>query len=266
VQRGLNHARPSVAYHGGDSPPPLAVAEIADRDDRPGSRVNCVESQRLLVVEDDPTIGATLVRALEAHGYAVQWAKTGESALETFHSADLVVLDLGLPDIDGVDVCRRIRQVDESLPVIMLTARQADVDVVVGLEAGAVDYVRKPFALNELIARIRVHLRLVASSTGPLIEVGDVRIDPGSRRVWVAAAEIDLRAKEFDLLAALMNEAGRVITRERLMSEVWDEHWFGSTKTLDVTMASLRRKLGEAVGETSRITALRNVGYRYETA
>ncbi len=225
-----------------------------------------VRPQRLLVVEDDPTIGATLVRAFEAHGYAVQWCQTGESALAVVASADLVVLDLGLPDMDGVDVCRRIRQHDESLPVIMLTARQSDVDVVVGLEAGAVDYVRKPFALNELIARIRVHLRLVAPVTDPMVEVGDVRADPASRRAWVGGAEVELRAKEFDLLALLMKDAGRVVTRERLMSEVWDEHWFGSTKTLDVTMSSLRRKLGEAVGEVSRITALRNVGYRYESA
>ena len=225
-----------------------------------------MHSQRLLVVEDDPTIGATLVRALEAHGYTVQWCQTGESALAVCGAADLVVLDLGLPDIDGVDVCRRIRQCDDSLPVIMLTARQSDVDVVVGLEAGAVDYVRKPFALNELIARIRVHLRLVAPTTDPTMEVGDVRADPESRRAWVNGTEVELRAKEFDLLALLMREAGRVVTRDRLMSEVWDEHWFGSTKTLDVTMASLRRKLGEGVGETSRITALRNVGYRYESA
>jgi DNA-binding response OmpR family regulator len=225
-----------------------------------------VRSQRLLVVEDDITIGATLVRALEAHGYQVQWSKTGEDALATCGSADLVVLDLGLPDIDGVEVCRRIRVLDESLPVIMLTARQSDVDVVIGLEAGAVDYVRKPFALNELIARIRVHLRLVASVSDPVIEVADVRADPASRRVWVGGAEVELRSKEFDLLVLLLREAGRVVTRDRLMSEVWDEHWFGSTKTLDVTMASLRRKLGEAVGQVSRITALRNVGYRYESA
>ena len=149
---------------------------------------------------------------------------------------------------------------------MLLTARQSDVDVVVGLEAGAVDYVRKPFALNELVARVRVHLRLVASATEPVVQVGEVRADPGSRRAWVGEREVELRAKEFDLLVVLMNDAGRVVSRDRLMSEVWDEHWFGSTKTLAVTMASLRRKLGEPVGEVSRITALRNVGYRYESA
>lgn len=226
-----------------------------------------MQPQRLLVVEDDRTIGSTLVRALQVHGYIVTWAQSGRSALTALTAlgdADLVVLDLGLPDMDGLEVCRSIRRLDASLPVIMLTARQSDVDVVMGLEAGAVDYVRKPFALNELVARIRVHLRLVASVTDPAVEVADVRADPASRRVWVAGAEVELRAKEFDLLVLLMNETGRVVTRDRLMSEVWDAHWFGSTKTLDVTMASLRRKLGEAVGTPSRITVLRNVGYRFE--
>lgn len=220
--------------------------------------------ERIVVVEDDTTIGVTLVRALEAHGYAVKWVQTGFDALTVIAGVDLVVLDLGLPDIDGVEVCRRIRRIDASLPVIMLTARQSEVDLVIGLDAGAVDYVRKPFALSELFARIRVHLRLVARDADVMVVVGDVRADPASRRVWVGDDEIELRAKEFDLLVVLMGEAGRVVTRDRLMSEVWDEHWFGSTKTLDVTMASLRRKLGEEAGEPSRVTALRNVGYRFE--
>ena len=223
-----------------------------------------MRSERLLVVEDDDTIGSTLVRALEAQRYAVQWVHSGGEALASLAGIDLVLLDLGLPDLDGVDVCRRIRAVDAALPVIMLTARQSDVDVVIGLDAGAVDYVRKPFALNELLARIRVQLRSEDRSTDPVVEVGDVRADPAARRVWVKDAEVDLRAKEFDVLLALMVEAGRVLTRERLMTEVWDEHWFGSTKTLDVTMASLRRKLGEPVGERGRIASLRGVGYRFE--
>ena len=226
--------------------------------------VSDVSVERIVVVEDDTTIGVTLVRALEAHGYAVEWVQTGIDALTVIAGVDLVVLDLGLPDIDGVEVCRRIRRIDASLPVIMLTARQSEVDLVIGLDAGAVDYVRKPFALSELLARIRVHLRLVARDADVMVVVGDVRADPASRRVWVGDDEIELRAKEFDLLVVLMGEAGRVVTRDRLMSEVWDEHWFGSTKTLDVTMASLRRKLGEEAGEPSRVTALRNVGYRFE--
>jgi DNA-binding response OmpR family regulator len=124
--------------------------------------------------------------------------------------------------------------------------------------------VRKPFDLAELLARIRVHLRTVATASDPVVEVGDVRADPGARRVWLDGEEVELRVKEFDVLVLLMSEAGRVVTRERLMNEVWDEHWFGSTKTLDVTMTSLRRKLGEAAGTQSRITPLRGVGYRYE--
>jgi len=218
----------------------------------------------LLLVEDDETIGSTLVRALDAQGYSVAWVRSGGQALESLTGVDLVLLDLGLPDLDGVEVCRRIRRVDPVLPVVMLTARQSEVDVVIGLDAGAVDYVRKPFALTELLARIRVHLRIVSASSEPIVEVGDVRADPAARRAWVADTEVELRAKEFDLLVVLMRDAGRVVTRERLMSEVWDEHWFGSTKTLDVTMASLRRKLGEGVGEASRITPLRGVGYRFE--
>ena len=222
-----------------------------------------VYTGRLLVVEDDETIGSTLIRALEAHGYQVTWTTSGADAIDLAAQADLVLLDLGLPDIDGLEVCRAIRRTDELVPVIMLTARQSDVDVVMGLDAGAVDYVRKPFSLSELVARVRVHLRTV-NVTAAVLELGDVRVDTGARRAWVAGVEVQLRAKEFDVLVLLALDAGRVVTRERLMAEVWDEHWFGSTKTLDVTMASLRRKLGEQAGSPSRIASLRGVGYRYE--
>jgi DNA-binding response OmpR family regulator len=224
-----------------------------------------VSRHRLLVVEDDPTIGSTLVRALGTQGYETSWTRSGHEAVEQAARADLVLLDLSLPDLDGIDVCRAIRRADELLPVIMLTARQSEVDVVLGLDAGAVDYVRKPFSLIELLARVRVHLRPAATDAGTF-EVGDVRVDPAARRVWVDGREVELRAKELDLLVVLSREAGRAVTRERLMAEVWDEHWFGSTKTLDVTMASLRRKLGERPGAPSRITALRGVGYRFEAS
>jgi DNA-binding response OmpR family regulator len=136
---------------------------------------------------------------------------------------------------------------------------------VIGLDAGAVDYVSKPFRLAELLARIRVHLRRASVGSGPpVITVGDVTVDVESRRAWCDGQEIELRAKEFDLLALLVRHAGKVVTREQLMCEVWDEHWFGSTKTLDVHLASLRRRLGEEPGQPSRIATLRGVGYRYE--
>lgn len=237
---------------------------VADRQTVAARSVADVRVNRLLVVEDDLPLGTALVAALEANGYLVQWSQTAAAALAAFGGVDLVVLDLGLPDADGIEVCRRVHAADASMPVIILTARESDVDVVVGLDAGAMDYVRKPFALDELLARIRVHLRHVDGSSEPVVEVNGVRADPSSRRVWVNGTETELRAKEFDLLFLLMSEAGRALPRDRLMREVWDEHWSGSTKTLDVTMASLRRKLGEAAGHTSRITALRNVGYRFE--
>ncbi len=221
--------------------------------------------ERILVVEDDETIAANLQRALTANGYETTRASTGADALLRALDTDLVLLDLGLPDMDGVDVCRRLRTVDPTLPIVMLTARQEEIDVVVGLDAGAVDYITKPFRLAELLARVRVQMR--RSDFGidaPRLEVGDLLVDHGSRRVTVGGREVELRAKEFDLLELLVSESGNAITRQRLMAEVWDEHWFGSTKTLDVHIAALRRKLDEGSGEASRITTLRGVGYRYE--
>jgi DNA-binding response OmpR family regulator len=222
-----------------------------------------VAADRILIVEDDEMIAASLVRALTSQGYETERAANAEQALARFEGFDLVVLDLGLPDMDGLDVCRRIRQVDPLLPVVMLTARQTEIDIVMGLDAGAVDYIAKPFRLAEMLARLRVQLRREVA-TGSTIEVGELTIDANARRAFVAGSELSLRAKEFDLLTMLAAEAGTAITRERIMSEVWDEHWFGSTKTLDVHLASLRRKLGDEPGRPSRITTLRGVGYRYE--
>ena len=221
----------------------------------------------ILVVEDDEAIGQALVGVLESQGFGVALIGTGGEAVTMVVSVrpDLVLLDLGLPDIDGVAVCRRIRTIDAALPIVMLTARHSEIDVVMGLDAGADDYVTKPFSLAELLARVRAHLRRPTPTPSEAqISVGDVVIDRESRRVWVSDKEIDLRAREFELLAYLADAAGTAVPRERIMTEVWDEHWFGSTKTLDVTMASLRRKLGEAAGVPSRITALRGVGYRFE--
>lgn len=226
----------------------------------------------VLVVEDDASIGRALSGALRAQGLEVLWATSGADALELAAGsrAQLVLLDLGLPDLDGVEVCRRIRRDDAHVPIVILTARHSEVDVVLGLDAGADDYVTKPFRLAELLARVRAHLRRSSAIGLPVataVTVGDVELDRDARRVRVGGTEVELRAREFDLLAFLMDNAGVAVTRERIMSEVWDEHWFGPTKTLDMHISAVRRKLGESVGDESapsRITTLRGVGYRFE--
>lgn len=222
-----------------------------------------VGEDRLLIIEDDDTIATNLVRAFSSVGYVPARAATGSDGLRQLerNRVDLVLLDLGLPDMDGIDVCREIRSRDTVLPIIMLTARQEEIDIVVGLDAGAVDYITKPFRLAELLARVRAQLRRAVPAESDDLCVGPLRIDLAARRVWLGDSELDLRAKEFDLLLRLVRDAGRVVTREDLMSDVWDENWFGSTKTLDVHIASLRRKLGD---EASGISTLRGVGYRYD--
>jgi DNA-binding response OmpR family regulator len=220
---------------------------------------------RVLVVEDDPSIGHGLTRALTDAGYTAELAPDAAhaEALADHHAPDLVVLDLGLPDGDGIELCGRLRQALPSTVILILTARSEEIDVVVGLDAGADDYVVKPFSLAELLARIRAHLRRrpATDDTPTLVESGNITVDLAARRVFVAGSEIDLRPREFDLLALLFSEEGSVVRREDIMSQVWDEHWFGSTKTLDVHLVALRRKLGD---EASRITTIRGVGYRLE--
>jgi DNA-binding response OmpR family regulator len=221
-------------------------------------------SARILLVEDDTTIGDGLRQALQAQRYAVAWVTSGADALELADRDphDLVLLDLRLPDLDGVEVCRRLRATHPALTIVMLTARRDEIDVIVGLDAGADDYLTKPFRLAELLARVRAHVRRLDPPEPPeQLAVGGIELDRPARRAWLEGAELDLRPKEFDLLALLLAEAGRAVRRERIMAEVWDEHWFGSTKTLDMHIAALRRKLGAQAG---RITTLRGVGYRLE--
>ena len=221
--------------------------------------------ERILIVEDDERIGASLLRALSGSGYQARWEQSGQSALAAVAAdrPDLVLLDLGLPDADGLDVCREIHRGDSTIDVVMLTARDEELDVVVGLDAGAVDYVSKPFKLAELLARVRAQLRRAEPRTRSRTTAGDLVIDANARRAWLAGDELVLRAKEFDLLARLVADAGNAVSRETLMADVWDEHWFGSTKTLDFHIAALRRKLDP--DETrSRISTLRGVGYRFE--
>jgi len=226
---------------------------------------------RILLVEDDAGISGPLVDVLQRQGYEVRAVTSGRTATEAVRGQhfDLVLLDLGLPDLDGVEVCRRIKAHDPTASVLILTARTEEVDAVVGLDAGADDYVAKPFRLAELLARIRARLRATVTTVDGIIdagmlEVNGVRIDRDARRAWLGSEELTLSPKEFDLLALLVREAGRVVPRSRIMSEVWDEHWFGSTKTLDTHIAWLRRKLGDDPDHPRWISTVRGVGLRFE--
>lgn len=218
----------------------------------------------VLVVEDDPAIGANLERALGTAGYQTALAPDATTARSVSTEPALVLLDLGLPDGDGLDVAKDLLDRWPELRIIILTARVEEMDVILGLDSGAIDYVTKPFRLAELLARVRVHTRDHDDGQAPVYEDRGLRVDTGSRRVTLDGDELELRAKEFDLLAQLLAHRGNVVTREHLMARVWDEHWFGSTKTLDVHIAALRRRLGEEPGAPSRITALRGVGYRWD--
>ncbi len=224
-----------------------------------------VNGERILVVEDDERIGSTLHRALEGNGYTAEWVQTGHDAVAAARTnrPDLVVLDLGLPDIDGLEVCRRIHRLDPTVEIVIVTARDEELDIVIGLDAGAADYITKPFRLAELMARIRAQLRRSDSNQLTRTTFGDLIIDLGARRVLIDGIEIGLRVKEFDLLARLLADAGQAVPRETLMADVWDTNWFGSTKTLDFHISALRRRI-DRPGRDSRITTLRGIGYRYE--
>lgn len=196
----------------------------------------------VLVVEDDKAIGAQLVRGLSRVGCRPRLVATGRAAMDA-EPAGLVLLDLGLPDVDGVDVCRRLRARSD-VPVLAVTARGAEADRVHALDAGADDYIVKPFGFDELTARMRAVLRRAGPTTS-VIEHGRLRVDISARRTWVADESVALTAKEFDILACLALEPGRVVSREEIFDRAWDEHWYGPRKVLDVHMAALRRKLGD---------------------
>jgi two-component system, OmpR family, response regulator RegX3 len=219
----------------------------------------------VLIVEDEESISAPFARALARVGFRAKVARTGAEAIELVSALepDVVLLDLALPDQDGRDVCRRLRQ-GSTVPIIMVTASGALTDRVAGLELGADDYVVKPFSVAEVVARIRAVLRRVRPdpSAGGQVAIGELRIDVPARRTWRGGQEVELTRKEFDLLARLVQDAGRVVTREALMSDVWDMNWFGSTKTLDVHIAWLRRKLGDDPAHPTYIHTVRGVGFR----
>ena len=218
---------------------------------------------RVLLAEDDPTISDPLARALRREGYEVDVRADGRAALDGAQEApDLVVLDLGLPYIDGLEVCRRIRAGGSTAPVLILTARADEVDTVVGLDAGADDYVTKPFRLAELLARVRALLRRYPNEQAGDNEV--VRIDADGRRAWFNGEELQLTAKEFDLLRVLVRDQGKVVSREALMREVWETSWYGSTKTLDMHISVLRKKLGDDAAHPRCIATVRGVGFRFE--
>ncbi|HEY7795557.1 MAG TPA: response regulator transcription factor [Gaiellaceae bacterium] len=216
----------------------------------------------ILLVEDEESITTPLAEALERDGFEPTIAHTAADALAQARQRrpDLVLLDLMLPDGSGLDVCRELRA-SSSVPIIILSARGEEADRVVGLELGADDYVVKPFSAREVIARIRAVLRRAAApaaSSDQPVEIGPVRLDPAKRSVALAGEPVDLARKEFDLLALLMQEAGTVVSRERLIDEVWDVNWFGSTKTLDVHISALRKKLAPEL-----IHTVRGVGFRF---
>jgi DNA-binding response OmpR family regulator len=218
---------------------------------------------RVLVAEDDAAIAEPLARALRREGHQVAVHGDGEEAYEAVRSGstDLLVLDLGLPGMDGLDVCRSLRAGGHTLPVLILTARGDEVDTVVGLDAGADDYITKPFRLPELLARVRVQLR---RQTGSSLDIHGVRLDAESRRTWVADTEVMLTSKEFDLLHLLMQEAGNVVPRDRIMRDVWQTEWWGTSKTLDMHVSWLRRKLGDDATAPRYISTVRGVGLRFE--
>lgn len=232
----------------------------------------------VLLAEDDPAIADPLSRALHREGYDVEVVADGPSVLEATQrqQVNLLVLDLGLPSMDGLEVCRRLRAGGADLPVLMLTARTDEVDFVVGLDAGADDYVAKPFRLAELLARIRALLRRQAPD---ILEAAGVRMDVGGRLVTVEGAEVQLANKEFELLRVLLTRAGQVVSREEILAEVWNDLDAKTTKTLDMHMSWLRRKLAIAAGDVDgtgtkpsnpshadaerRIATVRGVGFRF---
>lgn len=229
--------------------------------------------KRLLLVEDDLRIGSLLCAELETKGLDVTWAQTlARGRVLGREPFDLALVDLGLPDGDGTELVRELRSAHAGVVIVVLTARDEEIDILVGLDAGADDYLVKPVRLAELTARVQAHLRRASvrqTHRGSHLEVADLSFDLAARRVYLGTTELRLRAREYDLLVRLARDSGEAVSRESLMDDVWDVNWFGSTKTLDVHIAALRRVLADAAQRADvtapTITALRGFGYRLET-
>jgi len=219
---------------------------------------------RVLVAEDEEGTRMTLTHVLRVEGYEVDEARDGIEAARLGADGDyaLVLLDVEMPGLDGVEVCRRIRAARPTVPIMMLTGRDTELDAIRGLDAGADDYVSKPFRLQELLARVRAHVR---RSNPDVLAAGDVRVDKLSRRVWHGDDELTLSPREFDLLAFLVLNAGRTVRREEVMNAVWNGEWQGSNKTLDMNVVALRRKLGDDARAPRHVVTVRGVGLRFES-
>jgi two-component system, OmpR family, response regulator RegX3 len=232
-----------------------------------------VPEHTVLLVEDEKSFVEALTVGLTREGFKVDVARDGEEALDLFDAfqPDLVLLDVMLPKISGVDVCREMRRRSD-VPIIMVTAKGSEIDTVVGLEVGADDYVSKPYRLRELVARMRAVLRrrgrdgAVPVDRGEALEVGDVRLDPVRHEVEIRGEPVRLPLKEFELLAILLTNAGRVLTRETLIDRVWGADYVGDTKTLDVHVKRLRKKVEPDPAHPGRIVTIRGLGYKYETS
>ena len=225
----------------------------------------------ILVVEDEESFIEALTVGLKREGFRVIVGRDGAEALSLFTAVrpDLVLLDVMLPKISGIDVCREIRT-HSRVPIIMVTAKTSEIDTVVGLEVGADDYVSKPYRLRELVARIRAALRRAPrdhpAPSATVLEVGDVRLDPESHEVFVRGSLVTLPLKEFELLEVLLDNAGRVVTRDSLIDRVWGPHYVGDTKTLDVHVKRLRSKIEDDPSTPRRIVTIRGLGYKYEAS
>ncbi|MDQ3574022.1 MAG: response regulator transcription factor [Actinomycetota bacterium] len=224
----------------------------------------------VLVVEDEESFVEALTVGLKREGFLVRVAKDGLEALTLFDAVrpDLVLLDIMLPQLSGVDVCREIRSRSKT-PIIMVTAKGAEIDTVVGLEVGADDYITKPYRLRELVARMRAVLRRAPRqdeprTDGAVLKIGDVQLDPERHEVVVRGQQVSLPLKEFDLLELLLFNAGRVLTRETIIDRVWGPNYVGDTKTLDVHIKRLRSKVEDDPSKPQRILTIRGLGYRYE--